>query len=48
MIHTKHINTLAGQNLDFLANLGGTYSNHWAEDISGICVPNLCRWKETK
>jgi len=30
-IHTKHINTLCGQNLELLnVNLGGTYSNHWA------------------
>jgi hypothetical protein len=30
-IHTKHINTLRGQNVEF-ANVkpGGTYSNHWA------------------
>jgi len=30
-IHTKHINTLCGQNIEFLnVKLGGTYSNHWA------------------
>jgi hypothetical protein len=30
-IHTKHINTLYGQNVEFLnAKRGGTYSNHWA------------------
>jgi len=30
-IHTKHINTLRGQNVDLLnIGLGGTYSNHWA------------------
>ena len=30
-IHTKHINTLCGQNVEFLnAKPGGTYSNHWA------------------
>jgi hypothetical protein len=31
-IHTKHINTLYGQNVELL-NVepgGGTYSNHWA------------------
>jgi hypothetical protein len=30
-IHTKHINTLCGQNVE-LVNVkpGGTYSNHWA------------------
>jgi hypothetical protein len=30
-IHTKHINTLCGQNEELLnLKLGGTYSNHWA------------------
>ena len=30
-IHTKHINTLSGQNVELLnVKLGGTYSNHWA------------------
>jgi hypothetical protein len=30
-IHTKHINTLCGQNVGFLnVKVGGTYSNHWA------------------
>ena len=30
-IHTKHINTLLGQNVEFLdVKLGGTYSNHWS------------------
>jgi len=30
-IHTKHINTLCGQNVE-LSNVkpGGTYSDHWA------------------
>jgi len=30
-IHTKHINTLCGQKVEF-ANIkpGGTYGNHWA------------------
>jgi len=30
-IHTKHLNTLCGQNVD-IANVktGGTYSDHWA------------------
>jgi hypothetical protein len=28
-IHTKHINTLCGQNVEFVnVNPGGTYSNH--------------------
>jgi hypothetical protein len=30
-IHTKHINTLRGQNIEFFnAKPGSTYSNHWA------------------
>jgi hypothetical protein len=30
-IHTKHINTLCGQNVELLnVNPGGTYSNHGA------------------
>ena len=30
-IHTKHVNTLCGQNVELLnVKLGGTYSNHWA------------------
>jgi len=30
-IHTKHINTLCGQNVELLnVKLGGTYSDHWA------------------
>jgi len=29
-IHTKHINTLCGQNVEFLkAKPGGMYSKHW-------------------
>ena len=29
-IHTKHINTLCGQNVGFLSvNPVGTYSDHW-------------------
>jgi hypothetical protein len=31
VIHTKHINTLCGQNVELLnVKHGGTYSNHWA------------------
>jgi len=31
-IHTKHINTLCGQNVGLLnVKPGGTYSDHWAE-----------------
>jgi len=30
-IHTKRINTLCGQNTEFLnVKAGGTYSDHWA------------------
>ena len=29
-IHTKHINTLCGQNIELLnVTAGGTYSDHW-------------------
>jgi hypothetical protein len=32
-IHTKHINTLCGQNVEFVnVELGGTHSDHWALD----------------
>ena len=30
-IHTKHINTMSGQNIEFMnVNAGGIYSDHWA------------------
>ena len=30
-IHTKHINTVGGQNVGFVSvKLGGTYSDRWA------------------
>jgi hypothetical protein len=30
-IHTKHINTLCGQNVELMnVKPGGTWSNHWA------------------
>ena len=30
-IHTKHINTLCGRNVELLnVKAGGTYSDHWA------------------
>ena len=33
-IHTKHINTLCGQNTEFPnVKAGGTYSDHW--DLEG-------------
>jgi hypothetical protein len=32
-IHTKHTNTLCGQNVELLnVKLGGTYSNQWVLD----------------
>jgi hypothetical protein len=35
-IHTKHINTLCGQNVEFVnVKPGGTYSNHWALNVPG-------------
>ena len=33
-IHTKHINTLRGQNAEFVNVTGGTYSDHW--DFKGL------------
>jgi len=31
IIHTKHTNTLCGQNVEFVnVNFSGVYSNHWA------------------
>jgi len=34
--HVKHVNTLCGQNVEFVnVKPGGTYSNHWAlEELS--------------
>jgi hypothetical protein len=30
-IHTEHINTLCGQNVEFVnVTTGGTYRDHWA------------------
>jgi hypothetical protein len=36
-VHTKHINTLCGQNVE-LVNIKhvGTYSDHWA--LKGLCL----------
>jgi hypothetical protein len=34
-IHTKHINTLCGQNVEFVnVKPGGMYSNHWAVNVT--------------
>ena len=45
-IHTKHINTLCGQNVDLLNfKIGGTYSDHWIWKVNEICyedVPRVC------
>jgi len=39
-IHTKHINTLCGQNVELLnVKLGGTYSDHWPLD--GLSITSL-------
>ena len=41
-IHTKHINTLCGQNVEFLnVKSGGTYSDHWA--LKGLSM-KLSKW----
>jgi hypothetical protein len=35
--HTKHINTLCGQNVEFVnVKPGGTYSNHWALKVKPL------------
>jgi hypothetical protein len=40
-IHTKHINTVCGQNVEFVNVIpGGTYSNHWA--LEGIVKDPVC------
>ena len=38
-IHTKHIHTLCGQNVELLnVKPGGTYSGHWAiKSYEGLC-----------
>ena len=39
-IHTKHINTLCGQNVELLnVEPCGTYSDHW--DLKGYSVHHL-------
>jgi hypothetical protein len=38
-IHTKHINALCGQNVEFLyVEPGGTVSNHWALKSSDVIL----------
>jgi hypothetical protein len=46
-IHTKHINTLCGQNVEFFnVTPGGTYSDHWA--LNFISVMYIYRHNSTK
>ena len=55
-IHTKHINTLCGQNVEFdnvklavhIVTTGGTYSDHWAVNgrISVIRTSQLMLQRE--
>ena len=48
-IHTKHINTLCGQNVELLnVKIGGTYSDHWAlkGQISLIKTNQLMLYRE--
>ena len=34
VVHTKHINTLCGQNVELLnVKSGATYSDHWAVKV---------------
>jgi hypothetical protein len=41
-IHTKHINTLCGQNLAVVnVKPGGAYSNHWALKVNLLQVTLL-------
>jgi hypothetical protein len=52
-IHTKHINTLCGQNMEFMnVQPGGTYSNHRALklDINKYFSPHVCvpRYRKNK
>jgi len=40
-IHTKHIYTLCGQNVELLnVKPGGTYSDHWISERSASSEPN--------
>jgi hypothetical protein len=47
-IHTKHINTLCGQNVELLnVKPGGTYSNRWAWQgyvNHELCIQSHCSY----
>jgi hypothetical protein len=46
-IHTKHTNTLCGQNVELLnVKLGGRYSNHWVYEILVIKTSQLIHYRE--
>jgi hypothetical protein len=38
-IHTKHINTLCGQNVEFVNELNGAYSNNWNKQQCETFIP---------
>jgi hypothetical protein len=41
-IHTKHINTLCGQNVELLdVKPGGTYTDHWVLEDKGSVILRL-------
>ena len=47
-IHTKHINTLCGQNVGFLnIKTGGTYNDHWVLNVSRAVSVALALYKAT-
>ena len=45
-IHTKHINTLCGQNVELLnVKPGSTESNHWTlKGLIKFCNKYFCTW----
>ena len=49
-IHTKHINTLCGQNVVFVAiKIAGTHINHWAlKSYGDSCPLSLMFFRPTK
>ena len=41
-IHTKHINTVCGQNVELLnVKPGGTHSDHWGFEVKDVCLHSL-------